>query len=283
IISGNTYQPDSGDSGNVDTHDLENDGTITANGNSFTIEGSWDSVGTFTGGTSTVTFDGTGGSETLVGTMTGASAFNKLVFNASAGGWTIQDAIKVAKANGTDTLLIQQGTVTLGDGTGDNLEVNGKMVVGSASSTATFQTMDSLPEGDSIIIDVNNYPSPADCANCVINVGTTTNGDPQGTFTLNENAILRLNSYSSVQSGLEVLASGKLNLQGQLVDSSTTTASTAVTRICDTTGGWSDDDYNGEHVRISDTYANTTSSGEVHEILDTIASDASCSNNPSLI
>ncbi len=55
IQAGNTYRPDSASSGNVTTHNLENNGTIIADGNTFNLTGTWDNNNVFTAGTSTVT------------------------------------------------------------------------------------------------------------------------------------------------------------------------------------------------------------------------------------
>jgi hypothetical protein len=54
IVSGNTYQPDSTNSGDVNTHDIEIDGTFVANGNIINLSGDWDNDATFTAGSSTV-------------------------------------------------------------------------------------------------------------------------------------------------------------------------------------------------------------------------------------
>ena len=54
IKSGNTFRPDSGSSGNVTTSDLENNGTITADGNTFNFTGNWENNSTFNADTSTV-------------------------------------------------------------------------------------------------------------------------------------------------------------------------------------------------------------------------------------
>jgi parallel beta-helix repeat protein len=271
--------------------DLEGSFTINANGtysasstSAFNIAGSWSNSGTFTDNSSTITFDSTSTGRTISGNLNGSSEFYKVNFNGAGGGWTVQDAMKVSAANATDTLLVTQGTVTLGNGDGDDLEVNGKMVVGSATGAATFQTVDSLPQGSEIIIDVNNNASPTSCTNCEIEVGTATDGDPQGTFTLNENAVLRLNSAASVESNLTVLASGKINILGSQDESFTSTEGTDETRVCLTGASWNADEHNGKHIRVDDTFANTTANGDIYEILDTTTSDGSCTGSaPSLL
>ncbi|MFA5926665.1 MAG: DUF2341 domain-containing protein, partial [Patescibacteria group bacterium] len=75
VLANNTYRPDSASSGNVGaTHLIINSsGTITADGNNFTIPGNWTNSGTFTADTSTVTISGSGTS-----TFTGNTSFNSL-------------------------------------------------------------------------------------------------------------------------------------------------------------------------------------------------------------
>lgn len=60
VLSGNTYRPDSGSSGNVTAENLSNVGSLTADGNTIYVSGSFTSSGTFNANTSTVNFNGTG-------------------------------------------------------------------------------------------------------------------------------------------------------------------------------------------------------------------------------
>jgi len=267
--------------------DLNGDFTISSKGifsasstQAFNIASSYSNSGTFTANSGTVIFDATSTGKNLAGRLNNAitnSAFYKLVFNGSGGGWTIQDPVKISKANGTDTFLIQQGTVTLGDGDGDDMEINGKMLVGSTAGITTFQVFDNLPQGQEIIVDVNNNGTPSNCANCIITVGTTVNTDPQATFTLNENNVLRFNSYSSVQSGLTILASGKLNIQGIQTDSGTSTSGTSETVLEDTSKSWSTDQHNNKYLRMTSGLA----FGKIYEITDTITNSLTRADNSS--
>ncbi|KKQ74083.1 MAG: hypothetical protein US94_C0014G0001, partial [Berkelbacteria bacterium GW2011_GWB1_38_5] len=78
IIGSNTYRPDSASSGNVITHDIEIDGTVTADNNTFYIGGSWNNDATFTANGSTVNFNSTTGTETIDSTGASVSLFNAL-------------------------------------------------------------------------------------------------------------------------------------------------------------------------------------------------------------
>lgn len=62
IKTGNTYRPESGSSGNVNTHDLEINGMLIADGNTIVMDGTGTPLvvsGTFTANTSTVQYTGT--------------------------------------------------------------------------------------------------------------------------------------------------------------------------------------------------------------------------------
>lgn len=60
VLSGNTYRPDSGSSGNITATNLSNAGILTLDGNTLYVSGSLTSSGTFNANTSTVNFNGTG-------------------------------------------------------------------------------------------------------------------------------------------------------------------------------------------------------------------------------
>ncbi len=93
IKVGNTYRPDSGNSGNVTTHDIEINGTLTADGNTFTISGNWVNSGIFTANTSTVVLNGSNQ------TITGSSTFNNFSKTESSN-------------NSTDSILTFDNTAT---------------------------------------------------------------------------------------------------------------------------------------------------------------------------
>lgn len=97
IKTGNIYRPDSSSSGNVSVTHLEIDGTITADGNAFSINGNWQNDGTFSAGTSTTTFTSTTTGRTIAGTISGTTGkFYNLIFNGTGGEWTNSAALEVA-------------------------------------------------------------------------------------------------------------------------------------------------------------------------------------------
>jgi len=254
VKSGNTYRPDSASSGFATTHDLENRGTLQADGNTITLGGSWNNSGTVTANTSLITFNSAVGG-TLSGTLDGTSAFNKVLFD-GGGAWTIQNAMKVAAANATDTFVIKNGTTTVGDSSGDNLEVNGKLVIaGTAGETGTLQTP-ALAQGGTITIDINNNASPATCANCIISVGATS-GAGSGSLKLKKNTMLRLNPRSAAtasDTGVEVQSTGYLEVLGSQEATSTVisvTQNTSGTTIAVDGTPFSEGQWDGMAVRFT--------------------------------
>lgn len=121
IKTGNTYRPDSASSGDVSTHDIEINGTLTADGNTLTVGGDWDmTTGTFNYDTSTVDFTGTG---TI--SNDNVSWWLKEFYNVNA-----------AVAGQSTTVLATRGIVvlnilTLGSGT----LTGGEIVVSKGSGT----------------------------------------------------------------------------------------------------------------------------------------------------
>ena len=107
IKSGNTYQPDSSSSGNVTTHDIEIDGTLTGDGNTITLYGSWDNDGTWNANSSTVVMAATSSTETIDSGTSGTRAFNNLTVGSGSGNAT------TTLANALDV----DGTLTVNFGT----------------------------------------------------------------------------------------------------------------------------------------------------------------------
>jgi len=90
IKGGNIFRPDSTGSGNVTTHDLEINGTLIADNNSITLNGSWDNNATFTAGSSSVNFTAGSGTELIDSTGATTADFYNITFNDSAGAATFQ-------------------------------------------------------------------------------------------------------------------------------------------------------------------------------------------------
>lgn len=253
IKSGNTFAP----GGNVTTASYKNSGTFTA-------------------GTSIVTFTAPNGVQTISGNLNnGVNAFYKVSFDTGAFGtasWIIQNQMKVSAANAIDTFVIKNGTVTMGDSNGDNLEVNGKMIIaGTAGETGALQTP-ALAQGNTITIDVNNNAAPASCVNCIISVGATSGGGT-GSLKLKKNTILRLNPRSTAtasDTGIEVQSTGYLEILGSQETTGTVasfTQSTSNTTLTVAGSPWTPGQFDGMSVRF--TNPNSGSFGKVFDITGT--------------
>ncbi|MBU2595871.1 hypothetical protein KJ713_03520, partial [Patescibacteria group bacterium] len=194
-------------------------GAFSAGSSAMTISGSYSNSGTFTAGTSTVTFNATTVGKTLSGTMTGGSAFYKIAFNGVGGAWAVTNSMTVTAPNALDTLVIGNGTVTLGDGlVSGSFEVDGKTTIANtAGQTGTLQTS-AVPQGQTITFDINNNATLPSCANCIITVGATS-GAGQGNLKIRKNTVLRLNpNATSSDTGIETESTGYLEIQGSQDD-----------------------------------------------------------------
>lgn len=281
ILTGNTLTA----GGIVDTHDLEieSSATLTGSTNQIQVEGSYLNNGTYSNGCSSpyavMVFKGSSTGETISGNLTAATngAFCRIDVSGS-GEWTIEDQIEITAANQTNpaaTLEISgSGTLILGNGGGDHMEVNGEVDI---SSGGTFSTIQNLAQGDTtycnsddICIDINDNASPTSCSNCAIDV--------DGAFTIGKNVTVRLNSAAATETGIDVGTTGELTIEGTQDDSGTDTGTDSntlrETLLCaDDT--WSADDHNGKYVRMTDGLAE----GFMYEITDTIASDTNCATD----
>lgn len=138
VRSGAVYRPDSASSGNITTHDLEIAGTLTADGNTITVSGSWENWGTFSAGTSHVRMSATSGVETITdGTAT--STFYRLTFGVGSGSalWEPQSHLDI-----NDDLAVSYGT--LGDAGDYRIALAGSLSIGAngvwvtRTATTTF-------------------------------------------------------------------------------------------------------------------------------------------------
>ena len=111
ILFDNIYQPNSGGSSYVETHDIEIDGTfdLSGSGNYASISGGWNNDGTFTYDTSTIFFMASDSTETVSASAT--NTFYNLQFGDSAtdsytGHWNQDPTIDV-----NNNLTIDAGTL----------------------------------------------------------------------------------------------------------------------------------------------------------------------------
>ncbi len=277
LVTGNTWNPETGTFQSdvaVTNVVTESSSTITGDDDDqYNVSGSWTMGGTFSstcGATyPRVSFLSTSTGRTVSGNLNGSSDFCMVTFNGSGGGWTIQDPMLVSNANLTNTFNVTAGTVTLGNGGGDNLDVRGRFTI---SSGATFQTMSGLAQGDStlcntddICIEINANSSPPSCTNCTI--------ENAGTLIINTNATVRLNSNASVQSGINTSSTGYLAIIGTETDTGTDTDTIDDTTregfIC-ANESYTNDQHNNKYVRMSSGLA----IGRIYPISDTIQSDS---------
>jgi parallel beta-helix repeat protein len=233
------------------TQGIINTGTNYA----LTITGSYSNAGTFTANSSTVTFNSTASGKTLSGRLNNAttnSAFYKVVFNGTGGEWTIQDPMLISAANATDDLTISAGTVTVGNGNSDGLEVAGRtLIANTANQTATLQTMSSLAAGSNVYLDINNQAAPANCSNCYVLVGATS-GSGQGTLKINSNGILRLNSdNTNSDTYIQTESTGKFWMLGSLDQADTLSTGATDTVLTDALQAWTPDAHIGKYLRIT--------------------------------
>ena len=257
-VDGEIYDPTLDIGGDVL---INSNGTLSATSTgAFTVGGSWNNQGIFTANSGRVIFDATTSGHTLSGTMTAASSFNKLRFNGTGGAWTTQSSLAATAANATDTFEVLSGDLTLGNGDGDNLTTEGQLTVGSASA-ASLATFDGLAPDESILIRVNTDSNPS-CTNCKIVVGTTTDADPVSTLTLNESTTVKLNSAASVETGIEVNASGRFAPTGDVYQSGTFTSGTNDTTLNDTAKSWTSSQLISNHIRVTSGLADR----EIYEI-----------------
>lgn len=295
-VSSSNLTVDSNSSITNETLYIKSGNTFAPGGNITTA--SYKNLGTFTAGSNLISFTAASGTPVLAGSLDGVNSFYKVNFDTGSTGtaeWTIQSPMKVSAANATDAFVIKYGTVTLGDNSGDNLQVAGKIVIaGTAGEIGTFRTLP-LASG-SITIDLNANTSTPGCANCIISIGATS-GSGQGNFKIAKNTILRLNPASSgltpSDTGIEVESTGYLEILGSQEATHTITSltqSTSSTTITVSGAAWTTGQFDNMHARlssgkifaISNTTSNTIQLNAVTSSTDTdpdVVGAVSCTGN----
>jgi hypothetical protein len=165
IKTGNTYRPDSASSGNVATHDIEINGTVMMDGNTFTVNGSWDNNGTTTADTSTVIFTATSTTETIDSTGAASASFNNVTLGQTSGTatWNLGSTLDV---NGA--LAINFGTLSQGSRAitiASNFTIGSSGLFSKGSATTTF-------DGSGSSVWTDNTSSKQDMGTTTID-GTT--------------------------------------------------------------------------------------------------------------
>ncbi len=122
--------------GTVTTHDIEIDGTFTAEANAVTVGGSWDNDSNFSS-SGTVTFTATSGTEIIDSTGASTHSFNNLILGSGSGTatWNLDSALDI-----NNDLTISYGT--LGQSGTNNITLAGSLLIDSNGSytkdTGTF-------------------------------------------------------------------------------------------------------------------------------------------------
>ncbi|MFA5051923.1 MAG: helix-turn-helix domain-containing protein, partial [Patescibacteria group bacterium] len=119
----------------LDTYDLNNAGTLTSTTTAaYYIRGSWTNSGTFTCGTSTVTFASQATGKTINTGGTGATKdFYNVTFEGTGGTWSPLTNTMVV----TNDLNMNAGTLNNATGTA-NIQVNGNVQCGTGCGTITL-------------------------------------------------------------------------------------------------------------------------------------------------
>lgn len=135
IKTSNTYRPDSGSSGDLNTHDIQIDGTVTADGNTLKIGGSWDNNATFTANTSLVKFTNAtvGATETIDSTGATTASFNNFEIATITTTWNLSSALDV---NGN--MALSTGALDMNGA--HNITLAGNLTIGPGEGTFTKGT-----------------------------------------------------------------------------------------------------------------------------------------------
>lgn len=138
VKASNTYRPDSGSSGNLITHDIVNDGTITADGNTFNANGKWDNNSVFTAGESIVILSAVSGTETIDSTSATTASFNDLRLYYSGDANATYNLSSALDVNGD--LTIDDDSLAMNGSNNINLAGNLSIGVGGnyTKGTGTF-------------------------------------------------------------------------------------------------------------------------------------------------
>ena len=256
-------------------------GNLTVNGNldittgtlglgaarTLTLGGNYTNAGILSAGTSTLFFNSANAGLTLAGVMTGGSAFYQAKFD-GGGSWTINNSATVSAANLANTVVINNSTVTFGDGANSmNFENYGGMQIATTQGqTGTFQTA-AVPNGQTVTVDENNNATLPSCPNCIIAVGQSVVDSGQGNLKIRKNAVLRLNPRSVAtvsDTGIQVEKTGYLEIQGSQDATGTSNGTTNETTITDSTKAWGVNEHQNKVVRI--TNSSSLAFGKIYDI-----------------
>ncbi len=239
-------------------------GTLDAgsSASAINIAASYSNSGTFTSGSSTVTFNSTSTGRTLSGTLNGSSAFHNVIFNGTGGEWSI---------NAT-TLINNDLTVTNGNVIGaSDIQVNGgDMICGASCGTTGFTG------GTFTLNGTGNFGTTALASNWTFNnltigtasINTTT---AQGTGTITISGVLAFDSSNTVNAGAKTYVLAGTNGTPFTNAGSIFNANTSTFRYTGNNGGGDTNIYNDAYWNLelnngSETYVLTGSQGVSNDL-----------------
>lgn len=268
VLSGNTYRPDSGSSGNITAENLSNAGILTLDSNTLYVSGSLTSSGTFNANTSTVEFNGTGaqtiptlnyynltssstGARTLASSSTigvantftpGSNSYtvtgSTMNFNGSSAqtvnaGFTynhlqVQPSANTVTTNFAVGSVTVSGDLTLGNGTNTGVVVNAN----NASTTLSVAGSVSISGNTTFQANASNTLTIGDD---FTNNGTFTHNN--GTVVFNDNSKTSSLNYSADTTfyNLSITTAGKA-MQFDEAQKTTVTHTLTITGTDCTTG-----------------------------------------------
>ncbi len=138
VKNGNTYRPDSANSGTLYVRHVEVNGTFTADSNTFYVSGSWDNNGTFIAGDSSVIFTATSTTETIDSSGASVHTWNTVTLGQGSGvaTWNLMGTFDV-----DGNLTLSYGTLATGASSvslAGNLTVGANGVWQKGMATTTF-------------------------------------------------------------------------------------------------------------------------------------------------
>ena len=209
VLASNTFTP----GGTVNTVDLSIKGTLSAAANTLNVNGSWENLGLFTAGTSTVNMTSTATGRTLSGTMTTTSSFYNLTFNGVAGAWSFgannatvayDFTITAGTVTAPSTTLAignnysNSGTFTHNSGTVlmNSADITTKTMSGTMTTTSSFYNLTFNGAGlynfgansATIVNDLTITSSTVNAPSTTLTI--TGNYSNSGTFTNNSGTVL---------------------------------------------------------------------------------------------
>ncbi len=203
-----TYRPDSASSGNIATHDLEinNSATLTADGNSITVSGSWENTSVFNDDTSTVTFTATAGTESIDNSSATTHTFNILTLGSGSGTaeWDMSGDLDVdGTFNITYGTLDMNGANNINVAAAMTISANGAFTKGSG--TFTFDGTGS-----------NNY---TDSTAAIQNLGDVTIDAESGTRTVSLQTDMEMDNLTIAADGVFTMSTHDVTI-GNTTDAS---------------------------------------------------------------